>query len=142
MAGKNSWIDDQINRFGEDFIIRMNPETIQRQAKQRLFRDMVRGNIDYDKHGKYFADSKFLENLIIAAFNELQSNDAVLRALTFYDRYVPGDSIISQCIIRHHALCCIYKSILDRLNAVKYNDYNIGYLTDISMVLRGYRNFI
>lgn len=135
------WIEDQIRRFGEDFILRMNPENIQRSAKSRIFKDMVKGNIDYGVYGMYFIESKFLENLIIAASNELQNNDVVLRALIEFDNNHPGDSLVIQNRTYYHGRCCIFKTILDRLYAVK-SSYNVGYLSDISYVLHGYRNFI
>lgn len=139
---RSNWIEDQIKRMGEDFIVNMNPEGIQRAAKQRIFRDMVKGNINYEVHGKYFQDPKFLENLIIAAQNELQNNSIVYYALCEYDINHPGNPLVIENKATYHALTVIHETILTRLYWVKNSYYNTGYLTDLASVLFGYRNRI
>ena len=74
MANNNqptSFIQQMINQRGQDWIVTMTPENIQKNAK-RIVRDIARGFIDYDKCGYIFLDPKFTENLIIAIRNELE----------------------------------------------------------------------
>ena len=139
---KSNWIEEQIKRMGEDFIYYMNPERIQKAAKTRIFRDMVNGNIDYEVYGKYFEDSKFLENLIIAANSELLNNSIILTALIEFDNKYPGDANVIALRTKHHSLCVVYQNIYDRLINVKANYNNIGYLSDLSATLRFYRNVL
>lgn len=143
MAGnrRNNWIEDQIKRFGEDFVFTMSPESIQRNAKRRIFSDMVKGNIDYGVHGKYFNDPKFLENLIIAAENELLNNEVILTALMEFDMNHPGNSTVIMNRTKFNGLVIIYRSLVNKLHAVKMS-FNVGYLVDIPVELRTYRNYI
>lgn len=132
----NNYFTNMISRYGtEDFVHFLKPEQIQRSARERIFREMVRGQIDFSVHGKYFQDSKFLENLIIAATDELNNNIAVNTALEFYDMNRPGDMIIIRNRVKHSNLVVIYNAIVIRLNNVKFTG-NIGYLTDLPYVLK------
>lgn len=132
----NNYFTNMISRYStEDFVHFLKPEQIQRSAKERIFREMVRGQIDFSVHGKYFQDSKFLENLIIAATDELNNNIAVNAALEFYDMNRPGDMIIIRNRVKHSNLVAIYNAIVIRLNNVKFTG-NIGYLTDLPYVLK------
>ena len=132
----NNYFTNMISRYStEDFVHFLKPEQIQRSAKERIFREMLRGQIDFSVHGKYFQDSKFLENLIIAATDELNNNIAINAALEFYDMNRPGDMIIIRNRVKHSNLVVIYNAIVIRLNNVKFTG-NIGYLTDLPYVLK------
>ena len=48
-----SYIQMMINNNGDDWIIALRPEDIQRSSK-RIVKDMVRGIIDYESTCKYF----------------------------------------------------------------------------------------
>ena len=139
----NSYFDAMLRRYPDvpNFVTMITPQQIQRSAKERIFREMVRGQIDYEEHGQYFSDSKFLENLIVAANDELNSKIVIRQALTFYDMTFPGQQSVIVERARHENLAFVYQTILDRLNYVKMTN-NIGYLTDIQYVLNGYRNII
>ena len=138
----NNYFISNIRRWNrEDFVCMMKPEQIQRDAKNRIFREMVQGKIDYSVYGKYFLEAKFMDNLIISAENELRNNTTILNALEFYDVYGPIDSNVGVNRVRYHGLCYIYQTLLNRLNMTRmYND--VGYLTDIAAVLVNQRTFI
>lgn len=139
---QNNYFTSQIKRFqSEDFIMALKPEQIQRSAKERIFREMVRGQIDYTQFGKYFLDNKFLSNLIIAADNELTNNAVVSSALELYDLTYPGQIEVVRNRAKHTNLCTIYRVLLDRLNAVQLTG-NVGCLTDIQYVLNGIKQYI
>lgn len=139
---QNNYFSLNIKKYNrEDFICMMKPEQIQRDAKNRIFREMVQGKIDYSIYGKYFLDSKFIDNLIISAENELRNNTTVLNALVFYDTYGPGDPNVGVNRIRYNNLCIIYQTLMSRLNMVRmYAD--VGYLIDLAAVLANQRTFI
>ena len=139
---QNNYFTSQIRRFqSDDFIMALKPEQIQRSAKERLFREMVLGQIDYTEFGKYFLFSLFLSNLIIAADNELTNNTVVSQALELFDLTYPGRVEVIRNRARYQNLCIMYNVLLDRLNTVQLTG-NVGALTDIQYVLNGIKPFI
>jgi hypothetical protein len=138
---QNNYFVSMQRRFNrEDFIVCLKPEQIQRSAKERIFREMVRGQIDYSVYGGYFLDSKFLENLLIAADNELRNNSCVAEALGYYDMHVcPGSALVISNKTRYEQLRYIYSILCSRLNALKLTG-DIGTLIDIQYVLADFRN--
>ena len=140
MAKNNSYIDNMVKNYGDNWIVTTTPDNIQRSAK-RIFKDMVKGTIDYQKHGKYFLDGKFLDNLIIACNNELEINTVYYNAMSFYIQYNPNIPNLGVHSNHLSSLCYIYQIILGKLNAVKTSG-NIGYLADTSSLLYTYRNHL
>lgn len=136
-ANKNNYITNMIKQFGENWIVALKPDDIQRSGK-RIVKEMVKGQYDYETVGKYFLDGKFLDNLIISVKNELDSNILYFEAVTFYARYNPNIANIGAQISHLQALCHIYNMIYGRLSDVKQTG-NIGYLHDISAFLYSYR---
>lgn len=143
MAGnnnKNNYITNMIRQYGENWIVALRPDDIQRSGK-RIFKEMVRGQFDYETVGQYFLDLKFLDNLINAASYELEVNSLYLNAVSFYGQYYPATQDISFHINHLQVLCKIYAIILQRLNLVKETG-NIGYLHDIPAYLFAYKNHL
>ena len=137
-----NYFTSSIKHYGtEDFIVMLKPEEIQRAAKERIFREMVRGRIDYTQFGQYFLDSKFLSNLIIAADNELTNNVVISQALEFYDLNFPGHYEVIHNRTKHGNLVFIYRVLLERLRQLEV-DGNVGVLTDIQYVLNGIKQYI
>lgn len=137
MAKNNSYIGNMISQYGDDWIVALSPDNIQRSTK-RIVKDMIRG-INYETYGKYFLDSKFLENLIIGVSNELETNTLNYNACKFYFQYYPMIPNIQPHIYHLERVCFIYSTILVRLQQVKLTG-NVGYLTDISALLYNDRN--
>lgn len=145
MANNNNrqnYFDQQIRQNGTDFILSLSPEKIQRNAKTRIFREMVTGQIDYTVYGKYFTDSKFFENLFIACFDELQNNTLIANALQVYDMYYPGNQLTTILLGKHKSLAYVYNVIYNALYAMKMDNYNVGQLSGISAMLYDYRNIL
>ena len=142
MAKVTSFIARMEKQFGPDWIGSLTPEKIQKNSSRNIFKDIILGIIDYEAHGKYFLnDGKLIENLIIAARNELEVNTLYLNAVSFYAQYNPGYTEINAQISHLQALCYIYSIILERLNMVKFSG-NIGYMVDVSGLLYQYRKHI
>jgi hypothetical protein len=135
--GKTNYIDSMIKQYGDQWIVALNPEDIQRSCK-RLVKDMVRGNINYEKHGDYFLDAKFLDNLIIAVENELEMNSLHYNAMCFYQQYNPQIKNMSIHINHDYVITVIYNTIYNKLQQVKFTQ-NVGCLYDISALLNQYR---
>lgn len=122
-----------------DFVFYLKPEQIQKSAKDRIFKEMIQGKIDYSIFGMYFNDSKFLENLLIAAQDELINNSTIRDALGLYNMNYPGNQAAMNLYNRHDAYARIFSVITDKLVNVK-NTGNVGYLADIQYVLAPYKN--
>ena len=136
----NNYIKQNIATYGPDWIVCLRPEDIQRSAK-RVAKELVKGDFNLQEEGNYFLNAKFLDNLIIAFKNELETNSLYLAALTFYRQYYPAASNIAGAINHVDILCRIYSVLLDRMNGVKYNG-NIGPLVDVSALLYQHRNHL
>ena len=100
---------------------------------------MVRGQIDYTDFGAYFQDSKFLENLLIAAQDELNNNTIICNALYLFDQKNPGNVDVFNLLNKYNTLCYIFNVLVNRLTGVKMEG-NIGYLTDIQYILANCKN--
>lgn len=124
-----------------NFIWYLKPEQIQKSAKERIFREMIRGSIDYSENGQYFQDTKFLENLIIAAQDELINNTIIRDSLKFYNYSFPGQIDVIKLVARYENLAYVMNVIYNKLNETKYTG-NIGPLTDIQYILNSYRNLL
>lgn len=141
MGKPTCYIQQMKNQYGENWIVAMRPEDIQRNSK-RIIKDMVKGSIDYEELGYIFLDTKFLENLIISITNELEINTLDYNANKFYQQYCPDTPFIIGSHIYHlERLIVIYMTILNKLNEVKeFGD--IGRLADISALLFNDRNHL
>lgn len=140
MAKNNSYIQMMYNQNGDEWINALRPEDIQRSTK-RIVKDMVRGSIDYQQHGKFFLDPKFMENLIIGVSNELEINVLNYNACVFQFQYYPNIPNMQAHINHLQKVCNIYNQILARLMSVKSTG-NVGYMTDITALLFNDRNYL
>lgn len=142
MNSQHNFFSYMISKYNdENFIIYLKPEQIQKSAKDRIFREMVKGQIDYSLYGKYFQDTKFLENVLIAARDELNNNTVILNALIFQDINMPGIPEVINMRSRYQIFQFIYQHIVSRLENVKHTG-DVGYLVDIQYVLGSYKNYI
>ena len=129
-------------RFNTDnFIPFVKPEQIQRSAKDRIFKEMVRGQIDYSQFGKYFLDSKFAENLLVAAQDELNNNAVVLEALRYQDLNFPGNPLVTKLIGQYSSLSHIYQVLYGKLSILRISG-DIGILVDTAYILKPYKNVL
>lgn len=137
---KTSYFDQQLKNYGENWIVALTPEDIQRSAK-RIVKDMVRGNIDYEKHGKYFLDTKFLDNIMIAINNEYEVSSLHYNALVFYQQYFPQIPNLSIHINHDAVMTTIYRTILNKLEQVKLYQ-NVGFMCDTAAMLNKYKQHL
>lgn len=139
MGAYTNYFDFNIRKFNRnDFIVLMKPEQIQRDAKNRIFREMIQGYVDYEKYGSYYLDSKFLENIIISAENELMNSNIIANALKLYDISNPGNSLVIMNKNKYEQLSYVYNVLYAKLSMVKSNQ-DISFLIDIQYILRDYR---
>ena len=139
----NNYFTTMIAKYNgnQEFIVTQKPEQIQQSAKTRIFREIVKGQIDFAVHGRYFLDPKFLENLIIAANDMLVEYSIIYNSLAFYDQYNPGIMDIARIRTKYSFLVQIYQVLANKLTEVKFVG-NIGILTDIKYILKDYAKYI
>ena len=137
---QRNFITQQMQNYGDDWIVAIKPEEIQRQGK-RIVKEMVQGKMNYEQVGKYFLDSKFMNNLIVSLQNELEVKGLYLNAVTFYKQYYPTVPNITYHENHLQAVYYICSTVLNKLIAVR-DTQDIGYLTDISGLLFNYRNHL
>lgn len=141
----NSYFASMKKKFPDapNFVVYLKPDQIQRSARERIFREMVKGQIDYTEYGQYFLDSKFLENLIIAAEFELNNNSIDRVALAYYDLNYFGYNKLNVISRRAQkdSLCYVYSYILSCLYNIKATG-NIGAIANLQYELSTYRNVL
>ena len=137
---KNNYIQMMVVQRGSDWITTIRPEEIQNSTK-RIVKDMVKGNIEYEKYGSVFLDPKFMENLLIGVSNELESNTFNYKGCQMLYSAFPGTPNLAQHVNHLERLVYIYNTIKYKLETVKYSG-NVGFLTDIPGMLYNDRNHL
>lgn len=121
---RDNYFQSNIAKYGEDFIHQKPPRMLQFDAKKRLFKDMVFGNINYDEFGKYFTDPEYVDNLIAVATTMQQEHAITSMALGEFSA-MHGDNTATILARRHANVAGIFGSIVQQLTNVKQSGYNI-----------------
>jgi len=139
----NNYFTSMISKYNgnQDFITYQKPEQIQQSAKTRIFREIVKGQIDFAQYGQYFLNPKFMENVIIAANDCLVEYSTIYQALEFYDYNMPGSMDVLRLKTKYGFLIQIFQVLLNKFGEVKITS-NIGILTDIKYILKDHAKYI
>ncbi len=140
--GRNNYFDQNIKQYGDNFLSIVRPDSIHKAANRRIFREMSQGMIDYGEYGKYFIDPKFFENLLIAANDELQNNMIIKTALMELDLHHPNIQQVTILKARYTNLEFVFNIIVNTLNMVKFDGYNISHLSNLSSAIGGFKNLL
>ena len=135
----NNYFSINAQKFGDNFVAQKSAQDIQRDAKKKLFKDMVFGNIDYDVYGQYFTDATFLDNLITVAMNERDIHFIEAEALNQYDLTHPGGTIAPVKAVQHREAMLALDYIFQSLVNVKNSGMNIMYLTGITTAVHAWK---
>lgn len=140
---RTNYFQDMKNKYqgNEDWINLVSTQDIQKSAVKRIFKEMVNGAYDYGKEGNYFLDSRFLENLIIAAGAKLEYYTLLSNAVMMYKECCPAYPNLGAHFTHIQNLQYIYGTIYNKLMNVKFA-YNVSPLIDISPATYNYRNDI
>lgn len=63
------FFDNMVRDFGEDFMNKVRPNDIMRKS-HLLFKDIAHGNLNAEKHGRYFLDGNFITILKNASWQK------------------------------------------------------------------------
>lgn len=138
--GPMSYMQQMQSQRGDDWLLTLNPEQIQRNAK-RIVKDICKGSIDYTQFGSVFLDMKFTENLIIAIRNELEINTLNLVSCQYYYNTVFPYQNLGTHIVHLIAVDKIYNTVLNKLEEIKMTG-NIGCLVDTPGLVFSDRNHL
>jgi len=142
MAGprrQNSYFDQGVQTGGQDFIDHKTVQDLQRDAKKRIFKDLAYGNVSFEKYGCYFMDVRFMEQLIIAADEELRNHNIYCNALSLLDFTYPGEQYVIALKTKEARLVSAYAILQNSLRAVRDSGYNISALTCLASALGPYK---
>lgn len=133
-----NWFDVQRQKYAayeqDSWIRLLDPVVIQRDAKKRIFREIVQGRIDYAEDGIKFTEQTFLANLMKAAEDEINEKSCILNDLILSAMINGGSVTRSNLISKYTALTRIYNSIYSCLSIVKATG-NIGPLAQLQYKL-------
>lgn len=140
MARKN-YFDYQIERFGESFLSRKNPQNLQQDA-MRIFKDMAYGNIDVRQYECYFRDQQLLESMLLEADRNYRFHH-----ISYYgveqlrsNPYFPQDEV-NNVSAYHKEVSDFYGVIFNGLTNFKVSN-DIEYLIITIGQIRKYRDCI
>ena len=86
---RKSWFEQQVERFGPDFINNMSADEMQKGAV-KVFTDLARGNVSIATEGNYFLNAQFLENCCIAANSKRVFNSILFDGLNALNQVNPN----------------------------------------------------
>lgn len=127
---KDNYFDINLRDHDNNFINNKSNIDLQKDAKKRIFKDMIYGNIDYDVHGAFFTNPNFIDILINTADIEEKKHKIQADALSMYYS-TTLDPIAFNLASQHNNCWYALKWIKYDLEMVKTNNYNIKYLTDL-----------
>lgn len=125
---RENYFEMNIRDYGEGFLRSRSSQDIQKDAKKRVFKDMIYNNIDYAKFGIYFQDPNFIDNLLTVAVSEGQKHAIAAEALRQY-HFNTKDPVAYQMFVQHYNVAAIFNIIQYDLEYVKHHDYDIAMLT-------------
>lgn len=135
-----SYFDMNIQKSGDGFLLNKSVTEIQKDARKRIFKDMVFGNIDYAKYGSYFMNARFLEQLIIVSEEEMEKHGLLHQGARLLDIMYPGTPKVPQLMIVESKLFTTFYHINYYLKCVRDFGYDISFLPELTMKIYEFRN--
>ena len=131
---RENYFEMNLKDHDENFINTRSPQDLQRDARKRIFKDMIFGNIDYETFGSYFTNPNFIDALITVANVEAQKHSVTASALGAYSN-ATCDPVAYTLFIQHQNVAQVLSFIRYDLEAVKNNGYDISPLTQLQIQL-------
>lgn len=136
---RQSYFDQAVRDLGENFLSFKDVTTIQRDAKKRIFKDMAFGNINYEKYGIYFMDPRFIDNLIIAAEDEMTNHMYKAQSLYMFDMANPGIQKVIALQAFEARLWSAFTIIWQHMSYIKNTNYSdISQLPNLTFAISQY----
>lgn len=131
----NNYFTINIQKYGDNFVAQKAAQDIQRDARKKIFKDIVFGNIDYDAYGQYFTDATFLDNLITVAMTEKDIHEVTGDALYAYAMANPQDQrspLAMHKSTQHKNTGAVLGILLGAFLTIKNTNMNISCLPSIT----------
>lgn len=116
---RENYFDQKIKQFGDDFMAKMNPTDLKKDAN-RILKDIAYGNINYGdmKYTRYFADPNFIQILLQVSYENWNYNNVTAIGLEMYFKENQVDDSIIQIYDIHDAARNAYYYLYNALNNV------------------------
>lgn len=141
---RNNFFTSGAQKDGENFLDNMRPDVMQRNCS-RIFKEMVSGNINYERDLKYLAHPQMLNTLITTSYNLYNDNAMYSNLLDYYiqnmnnaGQYV--DPWYIEARTKHKALTDIFSIINVSLNQFMYSN-DVAHLLAMSNTLNSYSDY-
>ena len=138
----NNYFTNNKQKFGDNFLNQKSAQDIQRDAKKKIFKDMIFGNIDYGVDGMYFTNATFLDNLITVASVEADVHTVTAAALQNFALMNGGDRlapVAAQKATQHANTSLALQILLNTFVMIKGSDMDISYLPNLNNLVYMYR---
>lgn len=132
---RDNYFSMNIQKFGDNFMTSKTPMDIQKDAKKRIFKDIVFGNIDYNKFGQYFTNPQFVEQLIITARNEEFNHRVIADALSMYMQNNNADDRTRAVWNREKNIAYVLFYLRTTLEQMKASNYDVGILVPLAQII-------
>ena len=129
---RENYFEMNLRDHDENFIYNRSTQDLQRDAKKRIFKDMIYGNIDYEVFGSYFTIPNFVDALMNVAKVERDKHNITAVALQKFHMET-ADAAAYILSVQHSNCACVLNCILFNLEKVKMNNYDIKFLLDLQI---------
>ena len=118
---KENYFDQKIKQLGEDFMVKINPQDLKKDAN-RILKDIAYANIDFanPRYLRYFADPNFVQLLLRVSYENWHYNNVTCIGLEYYlqSNNANMDSNIMQIYEIHDLARKAYAELYNGLNAL------------------------
>lgn len=136
---RRNFFSDNISKSGEGFLEAMDAKSL-RIVSKRVFNDIAKGNIDFDKYWTYFTIPMFIDALVDVAYTNMLIHTTDMNMyMTAYNSI--GANSDTEAMLRYHRrLSEAYTMIFNTFNSLKCNSYqvDVSQLKILSNRLREY----
>ena len=132
-----SYFQQNVQRFGTNFLETKNAEQMQRDAV-KVFRDIAMGNINMETDGAYFLHPQFLASCIKEAQSMLNIHIVHCNGGTALIYAGQADEMVRSVLERDQRSAQAYKILYDGLCALSATG-DLNYLSVLTNNLRNYR---
>ena len=127
---RENYFEMNLKDHDENFINNRSPQDLQKDARKRIFKDMIYGNVDYEVFGKFYTNPNFIDALITTASVEAQKHSITSLALEQYHR-ASCDPVAYAMSVKHKNCAYALDCIRYDLEMLKQNNYDISFLTSL-----------
>lgn len=128
MAGgkynRRNFFSDNIAKSGEGFLEAMDAKSL-RIVSKRVFNDIAKGNIDFDKYWTYFTIPMFIDALVDVSYTNMLIHTTDMNMYMTACNQIGTNSDTEAMLRYHRRLSEAYTIIFNAFNNLKCNSYQV-----------------